>query len=253
MKSLNKVLDILETFLTSDSNTLRLTELANLTGLHKATVNRIVSTLVKRGYLSQLEKRGKYTLGTRFLNYSSVIKQRIKIADLARPHLIKLNKLVKESATLFTYDHGKIIFIEEIHSSYPLRIIPDTTTIPPLYCTAIGKVYLANLIDSELEGHLTNTELKAFTVNTITDINLLKKHLIISVAKEGTAYDDEEWLLGVRSVAAGIRDSESKLIGAVSVIGPSVRLTRKNLLEIAPEVKHCAMKISLELGYNNMS
>ena len=121
MKSLNKVLDILETFLTSDSNTLRLTELSDLTGLHKATVNRIVSTLVKRGYLSQNEKRGKYSLGTKFLNYSSVIKRRIKIADLARPHLIRLNKIVKESATLFTYDHERIIYIEEIHSKYPLR------------------------------------------------------------------------------------------------------------------------------------
>lgn len=250
MKSLNKVLDILETFLTSDSNTLRLTELSDLTGLHKATVNRIVSTLVKRGYLSQNEKRGKYSLGTKFLNYSSVIKRRIKIADLARPHLIRLNKIVKESATLFTYDHERIIYIEEIHSKYPLRIISESAP-PPLYCTAIGKLFLSDLTNNELEKHLNNTELKAFTKNTITDINVLKRHLI-SIAKEGTAYDDQEWLLGVRSVAVGIRDSEAKLIGAISVIGPSVRLSRENLIEIAPEVKYCAMKISLDLGYNNM-
>jgi IclR family acetate operon transcriptional repressor len=250
MKSLNKALDILEVFVDLGGGEIRLSELAQLTGLNKATVSRIVSALVKRGYMSQVERRGKYILGAKFLNFGAVIKQKNRIKDIAMPHLVKLNQLVEESVALFSLDREKAVFIEEVHSKYILRLPPDTTAMPPLYCTAIGKILLASKAARELERYLHNTDIKAYTPNTITDLNRLKSQLM-TVAKEGVAYDDEELYPGFRSVAAGIRDAEERLVAGVGVQGPSVRFTRAIMKEIAPDVKHCAMAISIDLGYRD--
>ena len=252
MKSLHKALDILETFLEVGSGEIRLSEIAKITGIHKATVNRIASVFVTRGYLNQLERRGKYSLGARFLRFSSIIKHKTKITDLAMPHLVALNKLVKESVALFGCTGEKIYFIEEVHSKYPLRLIPEPDHTIPLYCTGVGKIFLATLTTQKLEKYFKSSDIKSFTPNTITNLDQLKKHLLI-VAREGVAYDNEEWYLGVRTVAAGIRDSQEKLVGCIDVTGPTVRLTPEMQKEMAPYVKQYAMKISIDLGYRDNS
>jgi IclR family acetate operon transcriptional repressor len=104
------------------------------------------------------------------------------------------------------------------------------------------------MTEAELDEYLSKVTLKQFTENTITDPSELKSHLII-VAKEGIAYDDEDQFMGIRNVAAGIRKADGKVIAAVGVIGPSVRMTRARMREITPQVKLCAAEISRALGY----
>jgi DNA-binding IclR family transcriptional regulator len=166
------------------------------------------------------------------------------------PHLVKLNQLIKESVALFSLDGEKAIFVEEVHSKHPLRLPSDTSAMPPLYCTAIGKILLASKAARELEEYFHNTDMRAYTPNTITDPSRLKSHLM-TVAKEGVAYDDEELYPGFRSVAVGIRDAEERLVAGIGVQGPSVRLTRAIMKEITPDVKHCAMEISMDLGHRD--
>jgi DNA-binding IclR family transcriptional regulator len=121
-----------------------------------------------------------------------------------------------------------------------------------LYCTGVGKIFLATLTTQKLEKYFQSNKIKAFTPNTITRLDQLRKHLM-KVAREGVAYDNEEWYLGVRTVAAGIRDSEEKLVGCIDVTGPTVRLTPEMQKEMAPYVKQYAMKISIDLGYRENS
>lgn len=247
MKSLKKALDILELFLDIDGE-VRLSDLAKSSGLNKATVNRIVSVLVNRGYLRQPEKRGKYSLGTKFLDFSGLIKKRSKIRDTAIPYLIRLSQLVKESVMLAVWQGGRAVYSETIHADYPLRIIPDEGTKVPLYNTGVGKIFLANMTPQEQEIYLSTTPLQAYTPNTITGHEQLKKHLAM-IVKEGIAFDDEEYYIGVRNVAAAIKDGEGKVVASVGVLGPSIRLSRSRMKEIAPEVKKCAMEISKALGF----
>ena len=94
--------------------------------------------------------------------------------------------------------------------------------------------------------------MKKYTPNTITDLNEIKKHLL-TVAREGVAYDDEEHITGVRNVTAGIKDSTGKVVSCVGVLGPSVRLNRSKIKEILPYVKGCAMQISRGLGYRDQA
>ena len=83
MEAIQKTFAVLELFL-STKDEMSLSELSQLSGINKTTVSRITSTLVKLGYLSQREKRGKYSLGMRFLDFSGFIKTRIKIRDTIR-------------------------------------------------------------------------------------------------------------------------------------------------------------------------
>jgi len=84
MKAIKKTFDVLELFL-NDKDEISLSDLSKLSGINKTTVSRITSTLVKLGYLRQRERRGKYSLGTKFLDFSGYIKTKIRIRDMAIP------------------------------------------------------------------------------------------------------------------------------------------------------------------------
>lgn len=248
MKSIHKVFDVLEVFIDFDGDEIRLSELAKAAGLDKSTVNRIVSVLVERGYLSQKEKWGKYSLGTKFLNFSGAIKRRMKIRDIAIPYLVDLHKEVDESVILATWDGKRAFYREVIDSEHPLRIMPDDRSEVPLYCTGIGKIILAHKTAEELEQYFRGRELLPITDNTILDAKILVKQLQ-KVSRENVAYDDEECFRGARNVASGVKDAEGNIVACVGVFAPSVRLPRSKMKKIAPYVKKCADSISSSLGY----
>ena len=252
MKSLTKALDILDLFLDNQGE-MALSQIAKLSGLNKTTVSRIVSTLVKHGYLKQKEKRGKYSLGTIYLSFSGVVKSKLQLRSIVIPYLTKLSQQTHESVIIAYGDGSEEVFTETFHdtsqpNSKVLRIVPVEGTRMPLHSTATGKILLANMSDEELERYFNNKHLKRYTPNTIMNINDMRNHLII-VRQEGVAFDDEEFSLGVRGVAAGIRDSNDKIVGSIAVVAPSVRLTRAKMRELAPDVKSCAEEISGELGF----
>lgn len=253
IRLIDRTFDILEAFVTSNKEDIRLTELAKLTGLNKATVNRIASALVNRGYLRQRKKRGKYTLGVKFLDYSWSIKKRSKIRDIAMPHLLRLSQLLGESvilSILSELNEHVVLQNETIHTRQFLRIVPDEGTQSKfgLYSTSAGKIFLSTLTESELESYLNSVELKSFTANTITDISQLKAHLMV-VAKEGIGFDDEESIVGARAVSAGIKDDTGKIVAAVVVLGPTIRLTLMRITDILHDIKNCAFDISRDLGF----
>jgi DNA-binding IclR family transcriptional regulator len=251
MKSLNRAIDILEAFLnTKDEMTVG--EIAKATGLNKATASHILKTLTKRGYLRQREKRGKYFLGWMFIEYSATIKDKLKLRSVAVPHLRKLSELVKESVILAIWDGNSAIITETIHPSYnkysPLRVIPDEGVKSPLHCTGVGKIILAARSDEERQKYFNSKWYEPLTPNTITDTEEMQRHLA-QVSQDGIAYDDEEYSLGVRSVAAGLKDSAGNVLGAIGILSPSAFLTSTDMRNMSDQVKKCALRISKELGY----
>jgi len=247
MKTLNKAIDVLECFINMEEN-VQLSEIARASGMDKSTVNRIVMTWVKRGYLKQTEKRGKYSLGTKFFDFSGIIKRRSKIRDIAMPHIIKLAQISKESVILSILDGQFAAYNEVIPCEFALKIVPDEGTKVPLYCTGVGKIFLASMTEKEINNYINITKFESYTANTFTHPDSLKAHIAI-IAEENVAFESDEFFIGVSNVAAGVKDAEGKCIAAVGVLGPSVRLTRQRMNTIAPEVKKCAADISKDLGY----
>jgi IclR family transcriptional regulator, KDG regulon repressor len=250
MKALTKTFDILDIFLHGQEE-LSVTEMARMLGLNKTTVSRIMLRLEKRGYLKQIEKRGKYSLGTIFLEFSGIIKSRLKIRDIAIPHLYELSRRVQESTILAVWDGRRTVITESFHDlivGSPLKVVPDEGISMPLYCTCLGKIFLASMSDDDLREYLEDIKLEQRTPKTIIDPQKLSQQ-VARIRQEGVALDDEEYAVGVRGIAAGLYNADGKAVGSIGILAPSARMSIGGMQQIGPPVKDSAMLISKQLGY----
>ncbi len=248
MKIIRKTFTILDLFL-DHGNELTLEEMAKLSGLNKATVRRIALALLENGCLKQPVKRGRYSLGMKFLDYSGAIKRSNGVISIASPHLIRLSQKANETVIMALWDGIRAVLCQSFHADHPLKVVPDEGTRLGMYYTSVGKAILAELPDRQVE-QLFESGLKPLTPNTITDLNTLKNHLAV-IRKEGVAFDDEEYYPGVRGIGAAIKNGERNVAGAIGIVGPSIRVSRERLTDLVPLVKETAAEISRALGYRN--
>lgn len=247
MRATERVLNTLESFLKQEGE-IGLVELANLSKLNIATTHRVASILVKRGYLNQHKKRAKYSLSAKLLEFTPFIKSITKIADIAFPFLVELNKQVNESVIVSVLDRNEAVNIEHVDSSQNLRFTSRAGARLPLHSTAVGKILLADMTEEELEKFLDNKGLTYFTENTITDPDRLRAELA-AIRREEIAMNEEETELGVKCIASPIKDGSGKVVAAVSISGPSARLNSYRMGEFEYLVRNCGLKISKALGY----
>jgi len=246
MDSINKAFEILEIFFKTDEE-LSISDIARITGLSSSTSHRITSILVKRGYIDQSHKRAKYKLSSKKLvDFARLIRHRLKLRNIALPFMKELTDNVDEAVEL-SLRHGNIAYnVEVVNSDRLLNITPDSSTFN-LYSTAVGKVFLAYYSQKELREYFNEIKLIPRTPNTITDPDELRRQLN-KIKQDGVAFDDEEHELGVRSVAAPIKDWDENVIAALGVVGPSIRISRQRMVELAPFVASCAFQISHAMG-----
>jgi DNA-binding IclR family transcriptional regulator len=247
MESANRLIDVLEVFLNTPQG-IGVVDLAKRSGNNATTSYRIASSLVKRGYLIQPRKRGKYYLSPKLLRFNSVIKMSNKVRDVACPFLRQLNSETKESVNLAILDGNEALYVEHIETDYNLRLFTQVGRRVPLHCTGIGKLFLANMADGELKSHLSSQELIRYTPNTITNVEQLEKELTL-VRREGVAIDNEEFERGVKCVAAPINSITGYTVAAISMSAPSARIDGDIEIYYKTAVKEYALKISQDLGY----
>ena len=246
MKVIERTLNILDLFL-GDTSELSLDEITEASGISKYTVRRMVSTLIKGDYLKQVKKRGKYSLGIKFLDFGGVYKINSIIIPIANPFLIELSQKVSESVQMAVWDGMRVFLCKAIETPHPLRVVSIEGTRLAMHATSLGKALIAELPEDDLPGYFSN-KLERYTPNTITDFHELQRHLS-KVRKDGVAFDNEECYIGVSGVAAALKNSEGSVVGAISLYGPITRLDKERMKEDAPLVRDCALKISRELGY----
>jgi IclR family transcriptional regulator, KDG regulon repressor len=247
VKSLKKSIGVLDLFLTNDGE-LSLEDITRLSGMNKSTTRRLVISLIDCGFLKQQKKRGKYSLGMKFLDYTQAVKKYNPIMDIAEPYLMEIGQITDETVSLAVWDGRTAVICLSIHPVHPLKVTSYEGTMAGLHYNSLGKAIMAELTEEELNRRLP-TDLTRFTHNTITDINDLKKQLMI-IRQEGVAIDDEEGFLGIRGIAAALKNNENTVVGAITILGPSIRLTREKIRECVPIIKETALKISQALGYN---
>jgi DNA-binding IclR family transcriptional regulator len=247
MEAIDRTFGILELFLNHE-DALSITELAKLSSLSPAVTHRIVTALLKKGYLVQKEKRGKYSLGLKFLDFSYAIQENIKIANVALPFLMELNKEADEAVSLGILDGNKLLVVERIDTSHDLRVGGAVGKRAPLHSTAAGKLLITQMSESERESIFNDPSLGKFTKNTITKLSRMEKELALFRA-EGCAFDREETAVGIWSVAAPVYGITGKIEAGVSLLVPTARITDEKALKLASLTKSCAAKISRELGY----
>ncbi|HSW57732.1 MAG TPA: IclR family transcriptional regulator, partial [Dehalococcoidales bacterium] len=215
-KSLMRGIDILDVF-AREGGELNLSNIAALTGLHVTTVFRLVSTLAQRGYLKQNGDKGTYSLGLKMLDFTFAIRRDMKYLDMAYLSLSKLCKELNESVYMGVLDNNSLLVIEEIGVQDDMRINSPIGKRLPLYCTACGKVLLSALPDEERRAYFTDTSLHSYTKNTVTEISALENEME-SIKSEGVGFQNEEYRMGIWSVAAPISNGSGKTISAVGLV-----------------------------------
>jgi IclR family transcriptional regulator, KDG regulon repressor len=250
LDAINKAFQIFELFVNTDSE-LSIAEVAKETQITTSTSHRIVNMLVKRGYLEQSYKRGKYYLSPKKLvDFSRIVKHRLKVRNVALPYMKELSQSVNEAVEL-SLRFGQIAYNSEVvNSNRLLNVTPDSATFN-LYSTGVGKIFLAYMSEKDLAEYLSSVKLESRTPKTITDVEELKNQLA-RIKHDGVAFDDEEHETGVRVVAAPVRDWDDNLIAAVGVVSPTSRMNKQNMQEIAPMVKKYADLISRAMGNTNL-
>ncbi|WP_298266938.1 IclR family transcriptional regulator [Geobacter sp.] len=249
IQAVDHALDLLEQF-HDDVDELGVTELSKRLKLHKNNVFRLLATLESRGYIEQNRVTENYRLGLKTLELGQTFIRQMGILRQSRPVLEALVAECNETAYVAILKEQSIVYLDVVETDMTVRVVPRVGSRLPAYATAAGKVQIASLTDEELDSFFPHKELKGFTPNTITDKDTLKKELK-RVVEMGYAIDNEELDIGVRCVAAPIRDYTRRIIGAVSLSGPSMRFTDERMeKELIPLVRKAADEISMKLGYH---
>lgn len=225
---------------------LGVSEAARLLGWKKSSAHRILSTFEMMGYFQQDQETGKYSLGFKIFKLTENFRGLTEIRGVALPFLFYLQRSTGETINLGILDGEEVVFVERISSNHVLQTIIPMGSKAPLHCTAIGKLFLAELEEKIRLKVLHSIKKRRYTPNTLVSIRDLSSEISRTKGR-GYAMDNEEFHLGVRSVAAPIIGPNGILIAGVSVIGPSSRLNLTKLRSCATRVCDIANKISVAL------
>ena len=249
VKSVSRALDIIR-LISIKKGGLGVTEIANQMDINKSSVYRILSTLVQYGYVEQDKGTERYKLGFQFLEISSRLLESIDLSTEAKPFLQELEKETNEVIHLVVYDQGEVVYIEKLDGNEALRMHSKVGKRAPMHCTSVGKAILAHLPSAYVKEIIERKGLPIHTENTITDKNIFLKELS-DVRKKGFALDLQENEYGITCIAVPIFDHLSKVAAAVSISGPTMRMTEARLEELKPRMIDIGKQISSRLGYVN--
>ena len=248
IQSLDRGLQLMEILSQSDTP-MGLPELAEILDVDRSTVHRLLSTLLQRGYVTQDPENKRYTVGYKVISLSRRAIDGYSLRVTAKPYLSELTQETGESSNLCVPSGDNAVCIDYEASPSPLAVTNDIGIEFLYHATAGGKVLLAYMPESKRSEIIENYELTGFTPRTITTKERFINTLDI-IREQGYAVDDEEHFIGVRCIAAPIRDYSTKVIAALSVSGPSTRMTLANIPEIAAITIRIANEVSQALGYN---
>ncbi|MFC6615694.1 IclR family transcriptional regulator [Halopenitus salinus] len=244
--SVRTAFDIVESL--QDLDGAGVSELASHLDVPKSTAHNYLSTLEEMGYLTKED--GQYHVGVRFLGLGAYVRNRRKIYEIAKPEVERLAEETTELANLLVEEHGTGTYLQRAQGSRAVQVEAHVGTSVPLHCTALGKCILAHLPESRVDSILEEAGFEPVTPNTVTSREELEEQLE-RIRECGYALDDEERIEGLRCVAAPILSNDDRVLGSISVSGPSNRIQGDRFRETLPnKVLETVNVIELNVTYS---
>jgi len=245
-QSLERGLDVLEV-VEAAGGEVGVREIGRRLRLSPTIVQRLVTSLARRGYVEKNSDTQRYRLGYRamVLGASSehgsdyIVTARRELERLARDH--RLNGFVS------VLHGGRAVYLLAVQADGPVAIKVDPGSEMPLHSTAAGKVLLASVGDAEARKLLGGGRLTAITPHTITDPAALVA-VLAKVRRQRYALVVEENIRGVLSVGAPIVDRHGRVLAALSVAFPKYLEAGLTLQSVTPLVTGAAERISRVVG-----
>ena len=250
IKSIYHALQVLEEFKDVDNRgELGVTELSKSLGLHKNNIFRLLATLESRGYIEQNLITENYRLGTNIFNLGQKYVEKLGILNLSKPFMDKIVTDVSEAVYIGILRKGTVVYLHVVEPKLSVKVASRVGKDVPAYCTAIGKIQLSYASEEEINKIYMGARLKKYTPNTITSLPTLKEHLR-TIMENDYAIDNEEFEEGVKCISVPIKDYLGVSIAALSITGPSYRMTDDLISNsILPVAKKYSLEISKKLGF----
>jgi DNA-binding IclR family transcriptional regulator len=244
---LERSLGILE-LLSSNGPELSLIELSEQLRLHKSTTHRLLGVLEQYRFVEKSSSSGKYRLGLKLFELGSKAIADLNWRERARRHLQRLAFDTGETAHLCILDDGEVLYLEKVEAPRTVRVPSIVGRRYPAHCGGAGKALLAFQPEEEIDELIKRRGLKSYTRNTFTTPAQLKEGLRL-VRERGYAVDNEEFEEGLECIGAPIKDYSGKVIAAISIAGPTFRMTEEKIAVLARSVIEAAQELSADLGY----
>lgn len=236
VRSVERALDILLCF--TDETELTLTEISDKTKLNKSTVYRLLGSLENKGFIIKDTKLEKYRLGFRLWELSVNLKRGDDPAVMLLPEMERLRDILDETVTLYVRDGKERVRVQAVESQQTIRRVAQIGSRMPLTVGASGKILIA-YADLETQQSILNDS------DWPSHINKEQFMLeLLQIQKLGYATSIEEREIGTAAIAAPIVNKDGKCIAALSVSGPSGRLTLQKMTNFASKVKEFAHRMS---------
>jgi IclR family transcriptional regulator, KDG regulon repressor len=241
-----KALQILGRFSTAHPR-LSLAEIPAQTGIPRATAFRLLSTLEEAGFVVRVD--GEYRLGLKCFVLGNVAAADIDLRNEAYPTLSALRDETGETVQIAILDQWQVVYIERVPSRQAVGYMTSRAgTLLPAYCTGLGKALLAYLPEADVGAWAATQTFAPLTPTTITTLPRLLDELR-AIRDRGYALDEQEREMGVRCIAAPVRDHRAQVVAAISVAGPAERMPRTLVgSAMARQVVAAAREISIRLG-----
>ena len=226
---------------------LTLVQISDLLKLHKSTAHRLIMVLERQRLIEKNSNTGKYRLGLKLFELGTKAIAQLDLREQARPFLERAVLETGETVHLCVYDDGEVVYLDKVEPTRSVRLTSSVGRRNPAYCTAVGKAIMAFLPEDKVEVSAEKHGFHQLTRKTISSMLELKAELN-KVRKQGYALDDEEHEEGVICVGAPIWGFAPQPIGAISVSGPTFRLSPEKIPGVTHSVMMIANALSQHLG-----
>jgi DNA-binding IclR family transcriptional regulator len=245
LHGLERAVSVLETLSQSEAP-LSLADICHCMNLHKSTAHRALMVL-ERSALIERTSENRFRLGLKLYELGNRAVEQIDFRARVYPFFRRLAMDAHETVHLGVLQKTSVVYLDKVEPNRRVCMSSKIGSSNPVYCTSLGKAMLAFQPEETIEKIVSSIRFTRYTPKTLCSREKLFEHLG-TVRRRGYAIDDEEIELGVRCIGAPILNEDGWAIAAVSVSGPTSRITPQNARALAQRVLTCCREISGSLG-----
>jgi len=246
LQGLERGLAVIRAF-SAEAPALTLSEVARDVGITPATARRILLTLEQLGYVRTDGRQ--FSLTPRVLALGWAYLSSLDLGELAGPYMEELSAATRESCSIATLDLPDIVYVARVPTSRIMTVALGVGARLPAYPTSMGRVLLAGLSATDLDGYLSDVQAEQLTPRTLTSADELRS-VVEAARRDGYALVDQELELGLRSLAAPIHNSRGRVIAALNVSAHASRSTPESLAQdVLPHLLRAADQITTALKH----
>lgn len=221
LRSVSIAMDILDCF--SRTHELGASQIGRELGIAKSTASRMLSVLASKGLLAR-RGNGRYRLGLRLFEYGQLAADRLLLKEMGLPVLAELRDQVSETVQLGIPLGAEILYIDRLEGTHGLRFHTEAFRKVPAHSSSSGKAIAA--YNPFAARAVVSAGLTRHTPHTIVNAAQYRD-VLATIAERGWAHSEEEFEVGLSSVAAPVfvtQGEHTQAVAAISIAGPTQRV-----------------------------